>query len=193
MFEKKSVESDRQPRSLTGLLGGLALLLAVVPAIFYFRSTTPGLSASVTPPPAALLTTGRQFLNENDAFRVTATLDGNNQLTANFIVADGYYLYRDKIKLVALDKHAIGSIEIPIGEELTDQFFGKSKVLRKQFEVTAIVTASDTTIVTGTMGATDFNAKPDAVTPRLQISYQGCADDGICYPPTHRNLELHGH
>ena len=164
---------------------GLLLALAMVPVILWVRGATfdtaPGTSSRATGPASAIalppadLAGSKQFLDDRDAFRVSASTLPNGQVRISFLVADGYYLYRHKIGLQATEPASLTDIDIPPGSQHRDQYFGDSMVLRHGFAVTA-----------GVGGAADNNGK----NMTLRLTYQGCADDGICYPPIHRTLLL---
>ena len=108
------------------------------------------------------------FLPVDEAFQpILTVLDGNTVQVA-FRVADGYYLYKDKISAaVNSQKVQLGKLELPPGEMKTDQYFGEQEVYHSDvFARLPLVRAT-----------------PEASTLNLELKYQGCADGGICYPP----------
>jgi thiol:disulfide interchange protein DsbD len=87
---------------------------------------------------------------------------------ARFNIADGYYLYRDKIHFGAEPATAGLSVPtLPAGIVKEDPFFGPVETYR---------------------GAVVVNLGLTAVKPGEQVviaaESQGCADIGLCYPPT---------
>ena len=115
------------------------------------------------------------FLPVDEAFEPILTpLDGNAVEIA-FRVADGYYLYKDKIAARAVsDVAQAGILELPAGEMKTDQYFGEQEVyFGDVFGKLAIARAT-----------------PEAMDLTLELRYQGCADGGICYPPVTRTLSV---
>ncbi len=65
------------------------------------------------------------------AFRYSARALDSRTLEARFVIADGYYLYRDKFSFaVAPDGAVLGAPELPAGKIKTDQFFGKVETYR---------------------------------------------------------------
>ncbi|WP_256098373.1 protein-disulfide reductase DsbD [Superficieibacter electus] len=84
-------------------------------------------------------------------------------LTLNWLVKDGYYLYRQQIKVTA-SQADIAPLQLPTGESHEDEFFGKSEIYRQQLSVPVTVQSAG-------KGAT------------LTVTYQGCAAAGFCYPP----------
>ena len=108
------------------------------------------------------------FLPVDEAFEpIVTAIDGNNVEVA-IRVADGYYLYKDKISAaVQSDVAQAGRLELPTGEIKNDQYFGEMEVYHND--------------VFGELSIA--RATPEAMEVSLQLKYQGCADGGICYPP----------
>ncbi|SFR61087.1 protein-disulfide reductase DsbD [Thiomicrospira sp. ALE5] len=112
------------------------------------------------------------LLDVDDAFAFSYSQSGEGQLFANWTMADGYYLYRDKITANIVSGQAtIEGIITPQGEMKDDPIFGQVEVYYGQG-------AADITI-------TDLQG-PVVV----EIGYQGCADVGVCYPPETRQVTL---
>ncbi|GJL81478.1 MAG: hypothetical protein DHS20C01_11120 [marine bacterium B5-7] len=121
------------------------------------------------------LDTEDEFLPVDEAFKLDlSALDGRT-LAAQFKVADGYYLYRDKItfKVNAGDAQT-GQISLPPGEQKNDEFFGLMSVYHNDFDATVPL----------------LRSSPQATTISLTAGYQGCADKGICYPPVTREFNI---
>ena len=78
-------------------------------------------------------------------------------------IKEGYYMYFDSIKL----KDSANSIPFEIVEShqslFEDEFFGKTEILKKNF--TLLINKSDI-----------------SNSSELLIYYQGCSEDGFCYP-----------
>jgi thiol:disulfide interchange protein DsbD len=108
----------------------------------------------------------RYFLDPDVAFRVSARLDGD-LLHVRWVIADGYYLYRQKIQIVAESPDlALGPVQLPPGTLTTDEFLGTQEIYVQQVEATA------------TMIRADYGAHP----VQVKVVYQGCAKAGFCYP-----------
>lgn len=118
----------------------------------------------------------REFLPVEKAFQVTVAAASPQAVVASFDVASGYYLYRDKIHfdLTAADGAALGTPQFPAGVFEDDELFGRVEVYPSPFRVVLPVSTA---------------AQP-ATPLRITISYQGCAKDGICYPPTQTLAEV---
>jgi thiol:disulfide interchange protein DsbD len=136
-------------------------------------------SASVSPSLADRLGLGApedDFLDPDIAFQVDVIESAPNQLRVHWVIADEYYLYRDKLSIALEDAPgaSISNIEIPPGETKHDEYFGDVQVFHH--EITALVTLqrSDT----------------DPADITLKVGYQGCAEAGICYPPIKKVLPV---
>jgi thiol:disulfide interchange protein DsbD len=109
-----------------------------------------------------------RFLPVDEAFVLTATLQPNRDIVARWEMPAGYYLYRHQFgaSLNAFDSGAVlATMRIPDGEAKFDEFFGDVEVYYGSAAVQLPVV--------GTL--------PNGA--ELIISYQGCADAGLCYPP----------
>jgi thiol:disulfide interchange protein DsbD len=110
-----------------------------------------------------------EFLQVDDAFQFDFTQQGD-QLTLSWKIADGYYLYKKQFKTVAKQAE-LGMPIFPVAEQVEDEFFGLSDVFRGQLDITYPVVSS----------------VQDGI---VKIRYQGCADAGLCYPPTTKEVYL---
>jgi thiol:disulfide interchange protein len=107
------------------------------------------------------------FLPPDVAFRVGARIDGD-VVKVRWVIADGYYLYRQKIEVRAESPDlAVAAPKLPPGTVKTDPYLGTQQVYTQQVE--AIVPYS----------RIDAGAHPI----QIKVTYQGCAEAGLCYPP----------
>lgn len=113
------------------------------------------------------------FLPPEKAFRLTATALGNDQVQLDWVIAPGYYLYRDRIK-IADDSGRIGTAQFPEGQTKQDEYFGKQVVYHQELKVAV-------PLLKPTSGATSLP---------LHVTYQGCAEAGLCYPPITQALNI---
>lgn len=104
-----------------------------------------------------------QFLDVEQAFSFDFD-QRDDALTLTFDIADGYYLYLKQFKFVAKNAE-VGEPAFPSGVMIEDEFFGESEVFYDELSITLPITA----------------ASRDGV---VKVRYQGCADAGLCYPPT---------
>jgi len=107
------------------------------------------------------------FLDPDVAFRVAAQIDGN-VLHVRWVIADGYYLYRQKMDIQAESPDLVVSqATFPRGTMKADPNLGPQEIFLQQVEGTASFTRSDA-------GAHPL---------QIKVTYQGCAEAGLCYPP----------
>jgi thioredoxin:protein disulfide reductase len=107
------------------------------------------------------------FLPPDVAFRVAARVDGT-VMKVRWVIADGYYLYRQKIEIKAESPDLVVSApELPPGTVKTDRYLGTQQIYTQQVE--AAVPYS----------RIDAGAHP----LQIKVTYQGCAEAGLCYPP----------
>ncbi len=114
-----------------------------------------------------------EFLEPDQAFKLKIKARDAQTLVADFTPAEGYYLYRDRIKFVLKDADgaSIAKIELPKGETKTDPNFGATEVYHHPFQ--ALV------YLQGAAGKLT-----------LQATYQGCSEKGVCYPPQNKIFTL---
>lgn len=93
-----------------------------------------------------------------------------NQLKVNFVIADGYYLYRDKLKFSVSDA-TLGEIQLPKGKIHHDDYFGEQQVYYTYVDIPLALKQAGT------------NAS-------LSVTFMGCAEGKLCYPPTTRKVNL---
>ena len=118
---------------------------------------------------------GDEFLPVDDAFRLEVSAVDGNALDASFRVAHGYYLYRDKIGFsVARGAARVGEVSMPPGIDKEDEYFGRVEVYPRDFRADVAL----------------LRARPEPVTVTVDATYQGCADEGICYPPVSKSFTL---
>lgn len=129
-------------------------------------SPLPGTSAGSV---LASLQQDSNFLQVDQAFQFDF-IQQKDQLTLSWHIADGYYLYRERIKLAGVAV-SFSHPSYPTGEPHEDEYFGKMEVYRKSLQLTVPLSDID----------------KDAV---LKVRYQGCAEAGLCYPPVTKEVPL---
>ena len=115
------------------------------------------------------------FLDPMVAFKPSArALDGQT-IEVTYEIAKGYYLYRDKFKF-AVDGESVslGTAQIPKGKEKNDDTFGKVEVYYKTVAIRLPVERKAS----------------GALQLKLNVTSQGCADAGVCYPPQSQPVSL---
>src|SRR5260221_6638550 len=116
------------------------------------------------------------FLPPDAAFRVSAWADGN-VVRVRWVIADGYYLYRHRIEIKAESPDlVIAAPLLPKGVLKSDPYLGTQEIYQRQVEATVPFTRFDA-------GAHPL---------QIKVTYQGCAEAGLCYPHISKVL-LPGH
>jgi thiol:disulfide interchange protein len=115
-------------------------------------------------------------LPPEQAFGFEAIADGGERLLLRFTPARGYYLYRDRssFRVEGADGIAAGEPRWPAGTAHRDEHFGEVVVYFDQVDVPLPLK----------------RRTPAAATIRLVATFQGCQDEGICYPPMTRSVEV---
>ncbi|PHV13207.1 protein-disulfide reductase DsbD [Chitinimonas sp. BJB300] len=121
----------------------------------------------------ALGATTDELLPGDQAFKPSLAKTGEKTATLKFRIAEGYYLYRDRIKFTLLPDGDVKG-ELPPGKKKHDEYFGEVETYRHVLEVPL---------------NTD---KPWPANAKLKLVSQGCADAGVCYPPETVELSLAG-
>jgi len=113
------------------------------------------------------------------AFQAQWSYDGE-EIIGEFTIAPGCYLYRDRFKLVlhSPKETFIESLDLPAGEQLEDPFLGgQHEIYRKHLTVRAKVHQRTP-------------EHPLNKNLEVEVTWQGCAEAGLCYPPVHKTLHL---
>ena len=121
-----------------------------------------------------------QFLEVDDAFKLEIKGIGPNRLQTTFTIADGYYLYRDKIAFRGAGSEGgarIMETALPPGERKIDAYFGEIAVFKHDF-------SAPITVQPAGQGA------DSAAVIGIHATYQGCAEDGICYSPVNKTFSV---
>src|ERR1700681_323244 len=118
---------------------------------------------------------GDDFLPPEQAFVFSASADSSERVRLSWVIAPGYYLYRDRIKATSeAGQDAVGAPVFPAGQVKTDEYFGKQVVYHDELAV---------------MLPVKHSGRGDLKLP-LNITYQGCAEVGLCYPPITRSVSV---
>jgi thioredoxin:protein disulfide reductase len=109
------------------------------------------------------------------AFAINAQRQSTG-VTIEWIIAPGYYLYKDKIDVKAVAPATLSGLKLPTGIVKFDDTFNKQlSTYRTQLSL------ADLKVHAG-----------DAETIVLHAYSQGCSDLGICYPPQRQQLTFSG-
>lgn len=117
---------------------------------------------------------GRDLLRADEAFRLVAAAREGEVLKVSWDIAPGYYLYRKRIavRAVAPAGTRLEAPQLPQGEMVQDEHEGQAEIYH------------------GSLEAALHWPRGSAPPQRLQVSYQGCAEAGVCYPPQTRLIDV---
>jgi thiol:disulfide interchange protein DsbD len=117
----------------------------------------------------------QEFLPPDVAFRVAARVEAPDRVRLSWAIAPGYYLYQSRLKFATTSPGmSLAPPELPDGDTKTDEYFGKQVVYH--MELIAHL---------GVRRAANAGSQLD-----LAVTYQGCAEAGLCYPPITRPFKL---
>jgi thiol:disulfide interchange protein DsbD len=116
-----------------------------------------------------------EFLEVDDAFKLEVSRS-KRQLKIKWVVAEGYYLYRERFSFLLEPSNSGATLSTPQfpgkGKMKDDPAFGLVEVYDHDMEIRLSLE--------GTLSET----------LALVVNYQGCADAGLCYPPQTRRFPL---
>ena len=117
----------------------------------------------------------RDFLPVSEAFKLNLIESTPTNIKLRFVPTDGYYLYQHRFAFKTDPADiALGPVQLPPGEPKHDEYFGDVQVYH---------------------GIVDVDVPRPADAQRaftLVVTYQGCADKGLCYPPETVRLTIEG-
>jgi thiol:disulfide interchange protein DsbD len=111
------------------------------------------------------------FLPPEQAFKFSAQMADAQTLEVSYVIADGYYMYRERFHFKADNDAALGQPVFPAGKIKYDEVFKKDvETYRNKVSIRVPV-----------KGETPF---------RLTVTSQGCTDKGLCYSPMDVAVQL---
>jgi thiol:disulfide interchange protein DsbD len=131
--------------------------------------------ASLLGAPAAVPGTDAAALPAEQAFRFEALVKSHDALLLRWTMPKDYYLYRDKTEITVASPAGVttGEPDWPSGIAHHDEHFGDTIVYFDQVELPVPVKGA-----------------ADAKTAELDVTYQGCLENGICYPVMKRHISV---
>ena len=118
----------------------------------------------------------KAFLHPDKAFPVTVSwLENKTQLQVNFLTENGYYLYQEAFQFRLMQPDGASQIlaaALPKAEVKFDETFQKNMPIYR-YPIEVILTLP---------GGAALAEKGQGV--QIEVDLQGCADGGICYPPS---------
>jgi len=121
----------------------------------------------------AVAAAGPKLLEPERAFAFSVQALDEKTVEARFDIANGYYLYREKVRFSVEPASLASAPSLPPGKIKDDEFFGKVETYRGQLAVKLPLQQP---------------APGGKVVVRAES--QGCADAGVCYPPQVQNVTV---
>ncbi len=118
--------------------------------------------------------TADDLLEVDQAFQFDVVPVGESSLLVSVQVAEGYYLYQDKLNFETSGDVQAQEPKFPPGEAFTDEYFGDVVIYPRDFQIELPF----------------IRATPEASELTLTAFYQGCAKDLICYPPVSKTFNI---
>jgi len=146
---------------------------AVEPVV---TTTAPVPSDTKDKPNNSYFSSEDDYLEAELAFQFSAKLDENTStIKASWKIADGYYLYKKRLKFnISNAENILGKINFPTAELKADPNFGDVYVYHHQLDISLPLNLVD-------------NQVADL---QLEVGYQGCAEAGLCYAPETKQLSF---
>ncbi len=145
----------------------LLLLLLCLPASAGLFDPRP--SAELGAP----LNNSRDFLPVAEAFVPSLVERTASAVKLRFVNAEGYYLYRHRFSVKSEPAGiALGELQLPAGKHKQDEYFGDVEVYYGVLDLEVPLPPGHDQAFT------------------LLLTYQGCADKGLCYPPETLRLAI---
>ena len=151
-------------RALTTLVGLIMLAMSL---------TVPSPTALAQNSLADALRQQSEFLPVREAYQLDGAVTREGQLRLYWRIAEGYYLYQHAFKVVSTGTGLTDTLplDLPPAIAKTDEFFGDVSVYYDEVDLRLSLTE-------------------DGGPYTLAVSYQGCADAGLCYPPETQYLQV---
>lgn len=109
-----------------------------------------------------------ELLEPDQAFQIKASAKDAATALVEWTIADGYYMYRNKLRFQSNTPGiTLGIPNTPAGTLKHDEFFGEVETYRQHIAVEIPIERA-----AGSPNAFEITA-----------TSQGCADQGVCYPP----------
>lgn len=154
----------KKPSFFLNLIVSLILtLVTFLPAISHAQQSIFDTSST------SLFSNDEEFLKVDQAFSFNFDQQ-NNLLHISFDISEGYYLYRHQFRFTA-NNASYSTIDLPVGIDHEDEFFGIQQIYKKQLNFTLNIEQTNEDV-------------------SITIRYQGCAEKGLCYPPTKKVIAL---
>lgn len=166
----------RRTEARTARRGWVPVLALALASIGAARAAPPpDLSPGILAALDAAQTGGHKFPPADQVFHFNARAGSARRITLTWGIRSGYYLYRDRIHVSAPAGAPVGALQLPRGELKVDPYFGREQIYRNR--------------VSGEIPVRGARATGASQIP-LTVTYQGCADAGLCYPPITKTVQV---
>ena len=109
------------------------------------------------------------------AFRPSALRDGTGRVKLQWDITTGYYLYRNKFAVYLANEDLPVAEYLPAGVTKNDPVFGNVQVFYQRVDFDLPVTTM-----------------PQENAFALEVTYQGCKENAVCYPPQRARFQFTG-
>ncbi len=117
-----------------------------------------------------------EILDPEEAFRIDSRVINAHKLEISWDIEPGYYLYRDKFAFKSdVPGLVAATVPIPPGDIIEDPLFGKVMINTGFLKVAVPLQRQ-------------VPAPPRELA--LEVNYQGCKKDSVCYPPISKTLDF---
>ncbi|RMP35614.1 Thiol:disulfide interchange protein DsbD [Pseudomonas syringae pv. antirrhini] len=162
-------------RRLSRFEAAMRRLLCLMLLILALPASAAGLLDSRPSPTlgGGTLDNSKDFLPVRQAFQLSLIETTPESIKLRLVATDGYYLYRHRFQFRTEPADiGLGEAQLPKGEQKHDEYFGDVEVYHGILDI-------------------DLPRKPGEQRPfTLVVTYQGCADKGLCYPPETERLSI---
>ena len=148
-------------------------LLCLLFLVFVLPASATGLLENRPSSSLGSINNSADFLPVREAFQLSLVDSTPQSIKLRFVAAEGYYLYRHRFQFRADPADILlGAAKLPNGQKKHDEYFGDVEVYHGILDIE--------------LPRTDQRAFT------LVVTYQGCADKGLCYPPETERLSIDG-
>jgi len=148
-------------------------LLCLLLLVFALPASATGLLENRPSSSLGSINNSADFLPVREAFQLSLVESTPQSIKLRFVATEGYYLYRHRFQFRADPAEVVlGAAKLPNGQKKHDEYFGDVEVYHGILDVE--------------LPRTDQRAFT------LAVTYQGCADKGLCYPPETERLSIDG-
>lgn len=110
----------------------------------------------------------------DEAYVLTPSEISPGRYSLDWVIHEGYYLYRDKISITAAEGMVVSDLAYSESKSKQDPLFGDVEVYYSDASVGLVLTSTGDTPQRG----------------QISVEYQGCWEGGICYPPVTKVFDV---